>query len=70
MSLEVAWIMLGGGYYLRGEYEKAIDAGEKSLKLAKEFGIPYLVSWCYWFLAMTLWATGDLRRAKECAKRL
>ena len=60
--------MLGGGYYLRGEYEKAIDAGEKALKLAKEFGLPFIVSWSYWFLAMTLRAAGDLRRARECAE--
>jgi len=32
--------MLGGGYYLRGEFKKAIDAGEKSLKLAKELAYP------------------------------
>ena len=42
IGLEIAWSMLGGGYYLRGEYEKAIDAGEKSLKLAKEFGMPFI----------------------------
>ena len=68
VALDVAWFMLGGGYYLRGEYEKAIDAGEKGLKLAKEFGMPFMVSWSYWFLAMTLRAAGDLRRARECAE--
>jgi tetratricopeptide (TPR) repeat protein len=68
ISLEVAWYILGGGYYLRGEYEKAIDAGEKSLKLAKEFGVPFLASWCYCFLAITLRAAGDLGRARECAE--
>ena len=67
ISIESAWFMLGGGYYLCGEYQKAIVTGEKGLKLAQEFGIPYLVSWCYWFLAMTLRATGDLGRARECA---
>jgi tetratricopeptide (TPR) repeat protein len=51
-----------------GEYDKAIDAGEKSHKLAKEFGLPFMVSWTYWFLAMTLKYTGDLRRSKECAE--
>jgi tetratricopeptide (TPR) repeat protein len=68
LTLEAAWYMLEGGYYLCGEYEKAIDVGEKSLRLAKDFGIPFLVSWAYWFLAMTLRVAGDLRRAKECAE--
>jgi len=68
LTLETAWMMLGGGYYLCGDYEKAIEAGEKSIQLAKEFGVPYLASWCYWFLAMTLRAAGDLKRARECAE--
>ena len=33
---------LGGGYYLCGEYEKAIEAGEKALRLAKENGMPFI----------------------------
>jgi tetratricopeptide (TPR) repeat protein len=61
-------MMLGGGYYLRGELDKAIGAGEKSLKLAKELGMPFMICWSYWFLAMTLRAIGDLRRAGECAE--
>jgi len=68
MSLDTAWWLLGGGYYLRGEYEKAIDPGEKSLKLAKESGMPVMICWSYWFLAMTLRARGDLGRARECAE--
>jgi class 3 adenylate cyclase/tetratricopeptide (TPR) repeat protein len=68
VGLETAWSLLGGGYYLRGEYEKAIDPGEKSLKLAKELGMPNMVMWSYWFLAMTLRAIADLRRARECAE--
>jgi tetratricopeptide (TPR) repeat protein len=68
LGLDVAWYMLEGGYYLRGEYEKAIDAGEKSLNLAKEFGSPFMVSGSYWMLAMTLRATGDLGRAREYAE--
>ncbi|PKN37434.1 MAG: hypothetical protein CVU62_10625 [Deltaproteobacteria bacterium HGW-Deltaproteobacteria-2] len=67
VAAETAWFMLGGGYYLLGDYEKAIDAGEKSLSLAKENGMPFLLSWSYWFLGMTFWTSGDLRRAKECA---
>ena len=67
-TLETAWMMLGGGYYLRGELDKAIGAGEKSLKLAKELGMPFMICWSYWFLAMTLRAIGDLRRAGECAE--
>ena len=68
MALETPWWLLGGGYCLRGEYDKAIDAGEKSLKLAKEFGLPYFVSWSHWLLAMTLRVAGDLERARECAE--
>jgi tetratricopeptide (TPR) repeat protein len=68
LSLESAWWLLGGGYYLRGEYEKAIDAGEKSLKLAKEIGLPYMISWSHCMLAMTLRAIGNLGRARECAE--
>jgi tetratricopeptide (TPR) repeat protein len=68
MARETVWQMLDGGYYLRGEYDRAIVAGEKSLKLAKEFGLPFIVSWSYWFLAMALRAAVDLRRARECAE--
>jgi tetratricopeptide (TPR) repeat protein len=65
---DLAWLELGGGYYLSGEYEKAIDAGEKSLNLTKEAGAPYLMAWCYCFLAFALRATGNLGRARECAE--
>jgi predicted ATPase/class 3 adenylate cyclase len=68
LGLDVAWYMLGGGYCLRGEYKKAIDAGEKSLKIAKELGLPIMVSASYFWLAMTLRAIGDLGRARECAE--
>ncbi|MBN2178511.1 MAG: AAA family ATPase [Deltaproteobacteria bacterium] len=67
-GLESAWLHLEGGYYLCGEYEKAIDTGEKALKLAKEVGSPFVVSWSYSFLAFALRATGNLGRARECAK--
>jgi tetratricopeptide (TPR) repeat protein len=67
-GLEGAWLHLGGGYYIRGEYDKAIDAGEKSLRLAKEFGMPMMVSWSNIFLAITLWAVSDLKRARKCAE--
>ena len=70
MTLETAWQMLGSGYCLCGEYEKAIDYGEKSLKLAKELGMPFMTSWSYWFLAMTLRAAGDLKRTRECAEEV
>ena len=33
---------LGGGHYLCGEYDKAIEIGEKALRLAKEFGMPFM----------------------------
>ncbi len=68
VGLEVAWFLLGGGYYLHGEYEKAIAAGEKGLNLAKGISVPYMLSLGYWFLAMTLRAAGNLKRAKECAE--
>ena len=67
-GLEVGWMMLGGGYYFRGELDKAIGVGEKSLSLTKENGMPFLVSWSHWFLAMALWAAGSLGRARECAE--
>jgi tetratricopeptide (TPR) repeat protein len=68
IGLEVAWYTLGGGYYLCGEYEKAIDSGEKGLTLAKELGMPFLVASSYLVLAMILRAAGDLGRARECAE--
>ncbi len=68
MALDAAWFMLGAGYYLRGEYEKAIDAGERSLKLAKEFGQPHMVSWSNIILAMTLMTAGYLKRARGLAE--
>jgi tetratricopeptide (TPR) repeat protein len=68
IGLDGAWFMLGAGYYLRGEYDKAIDSAEKGLKLAKELGLPFTVSWSYLHLAMILRAAGDLRRARECAE--
>jgi tetratricopeptide (TPR) repeat protein len=64
LGLETAWFMLGAGYYIRGEYEKAINAGEKGLKLAKELGQPFLVSWSNFSLAITLMTAGDLKRAR------
>ena len=67
IGLDAAWFLLGAGYYLCGDYEKAIDAGEKSLKLAKEFGITSIISWSYMFLTRTLRAIGNLGRARECA---
>jgi tetratricopeptide (TPR) repeat protein len=68
LGLDVAWFMLGEGYCLCGEHEKAIDPGEKGLNLAKELGLPFMVSWSYWHLAMILRAAGDLGRARECAE--
>ena len=68
VSLDGAWFMLGGGYCFCGEYEKAINAQEKGLKLAKEFGHPSNLSWCCWFLALTYRAKGDLRHAIEYAE--
>ena len=40
LALEVAWFMLGGGYYFRGEYDKAIEAGEKVSRLQKIMACP------------------------------
>ena len=68
LGLETAWFMLGAGYYIRGEYEKAINAGEKACKLAKELGQPFLVSWSNISLAMTLMTAGDLKRARVLAE--
>jgi len=70
MALETPWWLLGGGYCLRGEYDKAIDAGEKSLKLAKEIGLPFMVSWSHWMLAMTLRAAGDLKRERDVGQQM
>jgi tetratricopeptide (TPR) repeat protein len=68
LGLEIAWGLVGAGYYLCKEYDNAIKSGEKSLKLGKEFGIPYNVAWSYWHMAMTLRDAGDLRHARECAE--
>ena len=68
VGLDSAWYLCGAGYYLCREYDKAIGAGEKSLSLAKKNGMPFMVSWSYWYLAMTLRAAGNLRRARDCAE--
>jgi tetratricopeptide (TPR) repeat protein len=68
LGLETAWFMLGAGYYIRGEYEKAINAGEKACKLAKELGQPFLVSWSNISIAITLMTAGDLKRARGLAE--
>jgi class 3 adenylate cyclase/tetratricopeptide (TPR) repeat protein len=68
LGLETAWFMLGGGYHLCGEDEKAIGPAEKGLKLAKDFGMPFQISWCYLNLAIIFRASGDLRRTREYAE--
>jgi tetratricopeptide (TPR) repeat protein len=68
LGLEIAWGMVGAGYFLCRDYDNAIKSGEKSLKFGKEFGMPYNVAWSYWHMAMTLRDAGDLRRAREYAE--
>ena len=41
-GLEVAWFLLGAGYYLCGDYGKAVDAGEKSSNLPKSVASPIM----------------------------
>jgi len=67
LLLDIAWSMLGAGFFLREETDKAIEYGEKGLSLAKEIGLPFMLSWSYWFIAMTLLRTENLKRARECA---
>lgn len=68
MALESAWMTLGGGYYLRGEYEKAIEAEEKALELARKFGLPTSAAWSNLELAIILIDTGHLKSAKKYAE--
>ncbi len=63
------WILLGGGYYLRGEYGTAREHADKGFSIQEKIGIPFLSAWCSWFLAMILCAAGDLKHAREYAEK-
>ncbi len=64
-----AWGALGAGYYLRGEYDTAREHSDKGFSIQEKIGIPGLTAWCSWWVAMTLYAAGDLMRARECAEK-
>ncbi len=66
--LDGGYLELGGGYFLCGENDKAIEIGEKALKLSQESGIPFTESWDYCYLAIDFKSDGNLARARECAK--
>jgi class 3 adenylate cyclase/tetratricopeptide (TPR) repeat protein len=63
----IGWSLLGSGYYLSGEYERAKDHAEKGLMLAKNT-LPALLPFCCWILALIHLAQGDLEQARENAE--
>jgi len=65
----IAWVMLGSGYYLRGQYETAKEHADKGFSIQDKIGIPYMTAWCSWWLAMIFCATGDLMCAKGCVEK-
>ncbi len=63
-----AWILLGGGYYLLGDFESAKNHSEKGLKVQKEVGVPVALPLHYWFLSLIHSALGDLEQARVCTE--
>jgi len=68
--LDSGYMTLGKGHYYCGENDKAIEVGEKALRLSKESGTPYpyVRAWCYLNLAGAFESDGDRERAREYAK--
>jgi len=64
-----AWMMLGAGYYLQGEYEIAREHVDKGFRIQEKIDLPFQKAWGSWFLATILCAVGDPMRARECAEK-
>ncbi|OGP52270.1 MAG: hypothetical protein A2Y79_13375 [Deltaproteobacteria bacterium RBG_13_43_22] len=65
LAIGVAWCFLGGGHYLRGEYDKARDHAEKGLKIQKESVGEGSVVICNSMLALILLDKGELGPARD-----
>ncbi len=68
MMIGILWSLLGFGYNLRGEYDKARDQAEKGLKIQKASGLEVLISICNLLLSMILLDKGDLIPARAYAE--
>lgn len=60
--LGTAYMMLGAGYYLLGDYETAKNHADRGLRIQT---LPINLPWNHWHLAMILSAAGDPERAKR-----
>jgi len=68
LMLGLSWRFLGAGYLLLGEYEAALQHIKNGLKIQKEQGLQYYVSFSYWLLSEVHFASGDLRNAQSCVE--
>ena len=60
--LGTAYMMLGAGYYLLGEYETARNHADRGLRTQT---LPINMPWNHWHLAMILSAAGDSDQAQQ-----
>jgi class 3 adenylate cyclase/tetratricopeptide (TPR) repeat protein len=60
--------MLGGGYYLCGDYEKSIVTLDQGLKIGKEAGIPVTLPALYFGSALVHSTVGNMDYARECVE--
>jgi tetratricopeptide (TPR) repeat protein len=67
--LPLAWSFLGYGYYIAGEFNKALNFIEKGLKMQLGSGLPFGLSLHYLFLSRVLCDLGNLSDAKSNAEQ-
>jgi len=61
----IAWAGLGYGHYLLGELETAEKHVEKPLKIHKDAGVPFFLSWFLCFYSIIYFDSGDLKKAQD-----
>jgi tetratricopeptide (TPR) repeat protein len=67
--LPTAWSFLGYGYYIVGEFNKALNFIEKGLKMQLGTGLPFGLSLHYLFSSRVLCDLGNLSEAKASAEQ-
>ncbi len=63
MWLGLGWTGLGIGYYFLGDLDRAQKHMEKGIKIQKESGIPYYMSFQHLALGLVSFDTGDIHNA-------